>query len=472
MMTCVFLGPSLPLAEARGLCETRYLPPAARGDVYRAGLAGARAIGLIDGRFDGVPAVCHKEILWALSRGIHVFGGASMGALRAAELAAFGMRGVGRVFAAYRDGELEDDDEVAVLHAPAEGRFEALSEALVNVRATLGRAAAEGLLAAAEADAVLSFAKSLHFPQRTWEGMLAPGAGHGVGAEALNAVRGWLPGGRVDRKREDARALLRELQAFVASEPPPFEASFHFEHTEAWERLRTLVPRWSRASDVEGRSVDDVLDELRLDPAAFREARTAALLRVLARREARRAGVAPGGEELRAAAHRLRRRAGLVSRRELEEWLAANDLDGPGLDGFLRDEALLAGAAVQVDPELTAALLDHLRAAGEYPRLAARARDKRARLAAAPGDEADGAPHLDRLRLLSWYFAERLREPLPADPASYARELGFRDVDAFLRALARERRYQGGSSEAAGYALDADARADGRKRKSGKAPCR
>ena len=52
-----------------------------------------------------------------MSQGIHVFGSASMGALRA-ELCPFGMVGVGRIFEAYRDGELEDDDEVAVIHGP------------------------------------------------------------------------------------------------------------------------------------------------------------------------------------------------------------------------------------------------------------------------------------------------------------------------------------------------------------------
>ena len=55
-----------------------------------------RAIGIIDGVFLDVASVWHREILWALSQGVHVFGAASMGALRAAELDGFGMRGVGR----------------------------------------------------------------------------------------------------------------------------------------------------------------------------------------------------------------------------------------------------------------------------------------------------------------------------------------------------------------------------------------
>src|SRR6185295_18286818 len=113
-----------------------YLPPVSQGDVYRLARLGPRAIGIIDGYFDRVPAVWHKEILWALARGIHVFGSASMGALRAAELAAFGMLGVGEIFEAFRDGVLDDDAEVAVAHGQAESGYRATSEAMVNVRAT------------------------------------------------------------------------------------------------------------------------------------------------------------------------------------------------------------------------------------------------------------------------------------------------------------------------------------------------
>ena len=78
------------------------MAPARQGDIWRAVRAHRPvAIGLIDGVFFHEPAVWHREILWALAEGVHVFGAASMGALRAAELEPFGMRGVGRVFAAY-----------------------------------------------------------------------------------------------------------------------------------------------------------------------------------------------------------------------------------------------------------------------------------------------------------------------------------------------------------------------------------
>ena len=83
----VFLGPSLSWDEAREILpDATFLPPAKAGDVYLAVKRGATVIAIIDGVFEQVPSVWHKEVLYALSLGVHVFGASSMGALRAAEL--------------------------------------------------------------------------------------------------------------------------------------------------------------------------------------------------------------------------------------------------------------------------------------------------------------------------------------------------------------------------------------------------
>ena len=103
----VFAGPSMHGADAAGralLERCDVWAPAGRGDVLRALSTQPRALVLIDGYFHRVPAVTHQELLYALDAGVPVFGAASMGALRAAELERFGMTGVGRIFAAYRDG--------------------------------------------------------------------------------------------------------------------------------------------------------------------------------------------------------------------------------------------------------------------------------------------------------------------------------------------------------------------------------
>src|SRR5262249_44494078 len=140
MTVYVFAGPTLRPEEVRGEIDAVVLPPAAQGDLYHVAQHRPRAIGLIDGYFERMPAVWHKEVLWALTQGIRVYGSASMGALRAAELAPFGMTGAGWIFEQFASGALEDDDEVAVAHAGADAGYAAASEAMVNLRRTLAAA--------------------------------------------------------------------------------------------------------------------------------------------------------------------------------------------------------------------------------------------------------------------------------------------------------------------------------------------
>jgi hypothetical protein len=122
-MKILFAGPSLyrtdwSAGRVRDGVDCR--GPAAQGDIARAVVEGAAAIGLVDGRYEDIAAVWHKEILYAIEQGVPVFGAASMGALRAAECADFGMIGLGAVYERYRSGGLADDAAVAQLHAPAE----------------------------------------------------------------------------------------------------------------------------------------------------------------------------------------------------------------------------------------------------------------------------------------------------------------------------------------------------------------
>src|SRR5687768_18095211 len=123
----VFLGPTLPQDEAAAILDATYLPPAEQGSVVRAVRTyRPRGIVLIDGSFGKVPAVRHKEIFWALAKGITMFGAASMGAMRAAELATLGMQGYGFIYRWYSLTPLADDDEVAVAMSPADLGAEAL----------------------------------------------------------------------------------------------------------------------------------------------------------------------------------------------------------------------------------------------------------------------------------------------------------------------------------------------------------
>ena len=241
MKVFVMTGPSLPPSDARNALEAVYLPPVSEGDVYRAVGEMPDAIGIIDGYFECVPSVWHKEILYALSRGIRVFGAASMGALRAAELAAFGMEGVGAIFEAFREGVLEDDDEVAVIHGPAEFGYPVLSEAMVNIRRTLSDAALEGVIFQETRERLEVIAKGLPYRERTFAAMLEEGKRCRLPGEELHAFQQWLPNGRVDQKREDALLMLRTMRVQLRADASRHPAQFHFEHTTLWERAARLA---------------------------------------------------------------------------------------------------------------------------------------------------------------------------------------------------------------------------------------
>src|ERR1700677_2021218 len=120
----VFVGPSLPAPEvARLLPGCQVLPPVRHGDLLRLRPAAGDRVLIIDGLFLQSAPVRHKEILLLLSQGVTVAGSSSMGALRAAELWPYGMRGVGEVFRLHRDLIVTGDDEVAVIHCYDDERY-------------------------------------------------------------------------------------------------------------------------------------------------------------------------------------------------------------------------------------------------------------------------------------------------------------------------------------------------------------
>jgi hypothetical protein len=437
MMTFIFVGPTLPADEIARTQGFVFLPPVAQGDLYRAARLRPRAIGVIDGFFSGAPSVWHKEILWAISQGVPVFGSASMGALRAAELHAFGMRGVGRIFEAFRDGALEDDDEVAVVHGPAELDYVAASEAMVNIGATLARAEVEGVVSPASRRALDAFAKSLFFPQRSWEALLAGAAAQGVAESEQAALRDWLPRGRVDQKRLDALEML----AAMGEAPNQSEHAgpkFNFEWTVFWDEF---VQRSDAVSEKAGSSLQQrILDELRLEgPEAYARVEAMALLRMVAASGAARPVTALPREDLQATLTDLRTRLGLFARADLDRWMARHDLDAVSLERLLADETSVKNLRDRSRGALEPFLLDELRLGGAYERLAERARKKSDALGAFEASPNNGFPQSPAIALRLWFFERCLRRPMPDDVEDSARRLGFANAAAFDAALQRER---------------------------------
>lgn len=208
MTTILFTGPSLHGIDATLLEGFEVRPPAGCGDVLAAAMTGARAIGLVDGVFDHAPSVWHKEILYAVSEGIPVYGAASMGALRGAECAAYGMIGVGRIFEDYASGRRVADADVGVAHAPADFGYAPLSVALVDVEATLEAVAAADALPPESREALLAAARRIHFKERTWPDVVALS-----GLADADAVEAVLESYAFSQKQADALALLERMRA-------------------------------------------------------------------------------------------------------------------------------------------------------------------------------------------------------------------------------------------------------------------
>lgn len=441
MSVYVFTGPTLSSEEARAELDAIYLPPVSQGDVYRASLRRPRAIGIIDGYFECVPAVWHKEILWAMTQGIHVYGSASMGALRAVELAAFGMEGVGAIFEAYRDGTLEDDDELAVAHGPAETGYRPLSVAMVNIRFTLSAALRAKMISPSTRATLERIGKSLFYPDRTFPRILEGAAEEGVPEGELRAFREWLPRGEINQKRADALAMLRTMRERLAADPESKQVIYSFEYTDMWDHARRYAGQLEldRGGLPDTVMLDRLLDELRLQGAAYVGARQGALLRFLALEEAWRQGMTVTPEKLDAATDAFRRERGLLQQAEVESWCQEQHLDRDEFVRLMEDEARLHLLELLVNREVASHLPDHLRAVGEYGRLLTRARDKQRALESSGFHNPDLADSgLTKDQLLLWYFETRLGRPVPPDVRGYSQSIGFEDEDAFRRAILRE----------------------------------
>jgi len=445
MSVHVFLGPTLPRHRARKIFpDATFLPPVSQGDVLRSVTRRPDAIGIIDGRFHDVPAVWHKEILWAISRGIPVYGSASMGALRAAELAAFGMRGVGEIFQAYHDGTLNDDDEVAVAHADADDDYVPVNEAMVNIRATLARAADQGVITAGTAEALTVLAKRTHYLSRSYPSLLLDGERAGLPAGEMAALRTWVRANRVNRKALDAEAMLALMAAEAGQSAP--EAGFTFEHTSFFEQARQTAgevggsPAPAASAEETGPAAVnalEVLEELRLDPDRYRAVWERAALRVTVD-----ATHSEPSHDLPGAAARFRRARGLTGPAETQAWLDTNGIDVHHFGNLVGIEQLVQDTVGQLGEMMPMAVLDLLRIDGQYADVCGRIIAKRAALAAQGLDQfAMSADDTATAQQVRWYF-DVIGKPLPDSLESHWQPLGFADQRDFLRAVRSEYHYR------------------------------
>jgi hypothetical protein len=270
MADVVFTGPTLPAAEVAALLPgARVFAPVRHGDLLGLDLAAGDRVLVIDGVFWQTASVRHREILHLLRRGVIVAGSSSMGALRAAELQRFGMRGFGEIFRLYRDGVIDGDDEVAIVHGTAEDGYHAYSDPLVSIRIALRDAAAAGAIGGRDATAMLDLARAMPFRARSFRALERAAHGRVAGVGAFAA---WRAGRDTDAKAADARLMLAAAAACDPRLRPPGPGD------QPADNVRTsLFIGWQRrfhGSLVEGEAVSDssAVSAIRLAYPGFRDA--------------------------------------------------------------------------------------------------------------------------------------------------------------------------------------------------------
>jgi hypothetical protein len=441
----VFVGPTLSAADVKSVLEDAVcLPPVAQGDIVRNLSRDPKAFGIIDGFFERVPAVWHKEILWAMEHGVHVFGSASMGALRAAELHPFGMVGVGRIFEDFRDGVLEDDDEVAVIHGPADSGYVGMSEAMVNIRRTLAKAAEEGVIGRRTEGGLLDIAKRLFYPLRDYRRIVREASEAGYPAEELSALALWVKASRVDQKREDALAMLRHMKGVLSKDEGPKRVDYQTEYTEFFDDLMRQAGT-SVSREDEGYvplPFDLLMDDIRLDPETFFRVQRETAMRGFVLTQSRQDRKQVSEEMVERTLTEFRRRWGLTDDASLDNWIALNDIDRATFEIVIQMKATadyFYGVYTQgMRPEMVLTMVLN----NEYYKWAQYHEHKQAYLRSRgldnPSPQDVGLTPED---LVEWYFRGQ-NMPMPNDIQAYLESLGFRDVPTFLQAVIRDYAYK------------------------------
>lgn len=338
----VFLGPSLDRTEAKLLYpEAVFLPPAAVSDLINAVRRfQPHAIALIDGAFMQTMATYHKEIIDTMAQGVWVLGGSSMGALRAAECDRYGMIGVGEIYEGYASGEIEDDDEVALSHLAEEFGFKAVTEAMVNIRASMAAAEEAGVLSADESQVLLDLQKRRWFMDRRPAASVEDAVLElGFDEARANELREFIAERSVDVKARDARLTIEALRA-LPDGPMPEESRPMLPTAGVYIALldRDTTVGWQDDLPV---TRDQVWRYFALNDPGAKRIMDEVLLRMAAYDMACELGIEPNEDDRERAIAKIADDLG-VEPSVLPERAREIDLDSQALERWIIEEAVVA----------------------------------------------------------------------------------------------------------------------------------
>ena len=330
------------------------------------------------------------------------------------------------MFEWYRDFAIEDDDEVAVSHGPAESDYMVASEPMVNIRQTLKLAQENSVVSQDEFSELISQAKSTFYKKRNWEVLLS--------ATKWATLLRWVKINRVNLKKEDAIVLLQKLVLDRKKIDQPFKPNYQFEWTNVWDAAYRAIKEDSISSKL---TISDqlVLAQLKLEPARYHKFEQRAVSTWLSNNPNKIMHGAGTKEALKAfrAKNNLMTRAALLLHMHkigLNETDLTNQMEK---DGMIIEARKLAG-------DLSREIIFALQENDNYSELLQDGKTKKRTL------EDEGisisTSKVKRGSYLVWYFERVLGMEVPYNIEQYAMENGFKDVAEFDQTVMQEYLYQ------------------------------
>jgi hypothetical protein len=439
----VFLGPSMPRAEARDLLPIAvFRPPAQQGDLLASvNQGGANVIGLIDGTFHQNLSVWHNEVCHLLSRGVIIYGASSMGALRAAETDRFGMIGVGQIYRWYKDASITSDDEVALLHGDEASNYQSLSLPLVNIRASVGLAVSRNQLSSSTASKLIEITREIYYPDRQLTAILQRCREAHFPEAQVDAVRRALTEEYTDLKKADAREMLIAIRRVLdGTDPLPESVPFKFARSSVFESLYNLDQK-VRADEGDV-TLQEVAEYFAIHSSDFNEVRRASLNRSIVGFFAHLIGVQVTAEDVAAERAAFMTERSIESSDDLALWLRQNLFSESDLEEYLAQEAscrrlrawIMSSGSLDRGAK---SLMDELRMRGVFPKWANAAAEQ-----AAVVDAFQNRPEYRDIaaedpRLLAQRHAANTNVRIEGNAGVWAERAGFEVVSELVDALRR-----------------------------------
>lgn len=428
----IYAGPSLDSESILEVIPDAIIkPPAKQGDIISDVMHYEPThVLLIEGVFHQNLSVWHKELVWAMQiPGVRaVYGAASMGALRAADMSDFGMIGCGKIFAWYNEGVITGEEEVAASYVARDSHLIAATIPLVDVRGALLKGLEDELFEDQEVEDLLARAGAIHWTERTlraiWE--LSPALENLVRTHSQKAI--------------DALQLIHTFRDLLPEEHAvrPTEESLSILFNAGFDRDRSVIvgDQAIRLQDLEAYiTLHDQDYEQHTEDADHRTLSLflADIYRINCTKE-----------EIDGEWRRFSVRMGLRSLGDHEKWLKDNHCNGRELLRLMiencRLRKLRRALMTRSGPRRrTQRLLDHLKLSRQYEYWAMGAAHHEKAIAQAGAEETlYFGGRADVSQMLNSHM-KRHGLTLTMSLEDYCQEMGFSSVRELMCALARDR---------------------------------